>query len=66
MRLLIFVVSASALAASVADAQSLQIHGVTGYLSEYDLSASVSGEISKGIERIARPVEHQTRWSVHT
>ena len=52
MRLLIFVVSVSALAASVADAQSLQIHGVTGYLSEYDLSASVSGEISKGIERL--------------
>ena len=56
MRLLIFVVSASALAASVADAQSLQIHGVTGYLSEYDLSASVSGEISKGIERLYGPL----------
>ena len=50
MRCLIFVVSVSALAGSADDARSLQIHGVTGYLSEYDLSASVSGEASKGIE----------------
>ena len=56
MRLLIFVVSVSALAASAADARSLQIHGVTGYLSEYDLSASVSGEASKGIEELSGPL----------
>ena len=56
MRLLIFVVAVSALAASVADARSLQIHGVTGYLSEYDLSASVSGEASKGIEELSGPL----------
>ena len=46
MRWLIFAVSVSALAASAAVAQSMQIHGVTGYLSEYDLSADVSGEAS--------------------
>src|SRR5271166_4984486 len=56
MRLLIFVVSVSALAASAADARSLQIHGVTGYLSEYDLSASVSGEDSKGKEELSGPL----------
>ena len=56
MRLLIFVVSVSALAASAAEARSLQIHGVTGYLSEYDLSASVSGEASKGTEKLSGPL----------
>jgi hypothetical protein len=56
IRLLIFVVSMSALAASAADSRSLQIHGVTGYLSEYDLSASVSGEASKGIEELSGPL----------
>ena len=56
MRFLIFVVSASALGAPAVDARSLQIHGVTGYLSEYDLSASVSGEASKGIEELSGPL----------
>jgi hypothetical protein len=56
MKLLIFVVSASALGASAVDARSLQIHGVTGYLSEYDLGASVSGEASKGIEELSGPL----------
>jgi hypothetical protein len=56
MRLLIFVVSVSALAGSAVDARSLQIHGVTGYLSEYDLSASVSDEASKGIDELSGPL----------
>jgi hypothetical protein len=56
MRLLIFVVSVSAFSASAADARSLQIHGVTEYFSEYDLSASVSGEASKGIEELSGPL----------
>ena len=56
MRSLIFLVSVSALAASAADARSLQIHGVTGYLSEYDLSANVSGEASNGIEELSGPL----------
>jgi hypothetical protein len=56
MRLLIFVVSASALGAPAVDARSLQIHGVTGYLSEYDLSANVSGETSKRIEELSGPL----------
>ena len=29
---------------------------MTGYLSEYDLSASVSGEASKGIEELSGPL----------
>jgi len=56
MRLLIFLVSVSALTASAANARSLQIHGVTGYLSEYELSASVSGEPSKGREELSGPL----------
>jgi hypothetical protein len=56
MRLLIFVASVSALAASAVEARSLQIHGVTGCLSEYDLSASVSGEASNGIEKLSGPL----------
>jgi hypothetical protein len=55
MRLLVLVVSVGGLAAPAA-AQSLQIHGVTGYLSEYDLSASVSGEASSGIEQLSGPL----------
>ena len=53
MRLLIFVVPLSALAASAAEAESLRIHGVTGYLSEYDLSATVSGEATRGIAELS-------------
>jgi hypothetical protein len=57
MRLLILVVSTSVLAGgSTADARSLQIHGVTGYLSEYDLSASVSSDASEGIEELSGPL----------
>ena|SRR5208283_1219517 len=56
MRSFIFFVSVSALTASAADARALQIHGVTGYLSEYDLSASVSGKPSKGIEELSGPL----------
>ena len=56
MRLLVFVASAAALFASAADARSLQIHGVTGYLSEYDLSANVSGEASSGTEELSGPL----------
>jgi hypothetical protein len=52
MKLLVLVVAVGALA-TPADAQSLQIRGVTGYLSEYDLSASVSGEASRGIEELS-------------
>ncbi len=56
MRLLIFAVSVSALAGSAAVAQSMQIHGVTGYLSEYDLSAVVSGEASSGMHDLSGPL----------
>jgi len=56
MRLLILVVSTTVLAGSTADARSLQIHGVTGYLSEYDLSASVSSDASEGIEELSGPL----------
>ena len=56
MRLLIFAVSVSALAGSGAVAQSMQIHGVTGYLSEYDLSAVVSGEASSGMQDLSGPL----------
>ena len=56
MRWLIFAVSVSALAASAAVAQSMQIHGVTGYLSEYDLSAVVSGEAASGMQELSGPL----------
>ena len=56
MRLLILVVSTTLLAGSTADARSLQIHGLTGYLSEYDLSASVSSDASEGIEELSGPL----------
>jgi hypothetical protein len=56
MRLLILVVSSTVLAGTTADARSLQIHGVTGYLSEYDLSASVSSDASEGIEEFSGPL----------
>ena len=55
MRLLILVVSTSMLA-STAAARSLQIHGVTGYLSEYDLRASVSSDASEGTEELSGPL----------
>ncbi len=57
MRWLIFAVSVSALAASAAVAQSMQIHGVTGYLGEYDLSADVSGEASSGMQELSGPLK---------
>ena len=56
MRLLILVVSTTMLAGSTAHARSLQIHGVTGYLSEYDLSASVSSDASEGVEELSGPL----------
>ena len=56
MRLLILVVSTTMLAGSTAAARSLQVHGVTGYLSEYDLSASVSSDASEGIEELSGPL----------
>jgi hypothetical protein len=57
MRSLIFIISASTLAASAADARSLQILGVTGYLSEYELSGSVSGDsASRGLEELSGPL----------
>ncbi|MGO8799441.1 MAG: hypothetical protein ACLQE9_11595 [Roseiarcus sp.] len=55
MKLLALVVSVGALAAT-ADARSLQIHGVTGFLSEYELTASVSGEASSGVEELSGPL----------
>ncbi len=60
MRLLVFLVFVSALAAPSADARSLQIHGVTGYLSEYDLSANVSGGTLNRREELSGPlnIEH--------
>jgi hypothetical protein len=57
IRLLIVVVSVSSFAAWAADARSLQIHGVTGYLSEYDLSANVSGDASNGVEELSGPLK---------
>ena len=57
MRWLIFAVSVSALAASAAVAQSMQIQGVTGYLGEYDLSADVSGEASSGMQELSGPLK---------
>src|SRR5260370_36499446 len=55
MKLLVFLIAVGALA-TPADARSLQIHGVTGFLSEYELSASVSGEASVGIEELSGPL----------
>jgi hypothetical protein len=56
VRLLLVVVGVSSLAAAAADGKSLQIRGVTGYLSEYELSGSVSGEASNGIEELSGPL----------
>ena len=56
MRLLILVVSTTMLAGSTADVRSLRIHGVTGYLSEYDLTASVSSDASEGLEELSGPL----------
>ncbi|MGP0092795.1 MAG: hypothetical protein ACLPKB_23070 [Xanthobacteraceae bacterium] len=57
MRLLVIVVGVSALAAAAAaDERFLQVHGVTGYLSEYELSGSVSGMASNGVEELSGPL----------
>ena len=48
MRLLVSVVCAGAFVAPSALARSLQIQGVTGYLSEYELTADVSGQLAAG------------------
>ena len=45
MRLFVLV-GCGALVTSAAAAESLQIQGVTGFLSEYEMSASVSGQSS--------------------
>jgi hypothetical protein len=47
MRPSLVLVALSALAAS-ANAQSLEIHGKTGYMGEYELSSTVSRQISNG------------------
>jgi len=61
MRLLILVVSTTMLAGSMADGRSLQIHGVSRYVSEYELSASVSSDASEGIEELSGPLTKATR-----
>ena len=48
MRLLVLAVCAGALMVPAAAARSLQIQGVTGYLSEYELTANVSGQLADG------------------
>jgi hypothetical protein len=47
---------ASVVAGSTADARSLQISGVTGYISDYQLSASVSSDTSGGVEALSGPL----------
>jgi hypothetical protein len=57
MRLLALVVCAGALVAPAAAARSLQIHGVTGYLSEYELTANVTGQLTDGAtEELSGPL----------
>ena len=48
MRLLVPTLSAAILIASPALAQTVQIHGVAGYLSEYELSADLSRQSARG------------------
>lgn len=53
MRLFVLV-GCGALVTPAAAAESLQIQGVTGFLSEYELSASVSGQSSNwGTEELS-------------
>jgi hypothetical protein len=57
MRLLVSVVCAAALVAPSALARSLQIQGVAGYLSEYELTANVSGPLADGgTEELSGPL----------
>jgi hypothetical protein len=57
MRLLVLTVCAGALVAPAAAARSLQIQGVTGYLSEYELTANVSGQLAdSGTEELSGPL----------
>lgn len=57
MKLLVLMVCAGALVSPPALARSLQIEGVTGYLSEYELSADVSGQLADGgIEDLSGPL----------
>ena len=57
MKLLVLMVCGGALVSPPGFARSLQIQGVTGYLSEYELSAEVSGQLAdRGIEVLSGPL----------
>ena len=57
MKLLLLMVCGGALVSPPGFARSLQIQGVTGYLSEYELSAEVSGQLAdRGIEVLSGPL----------
>jgi hypothetical protein len=55
MRVIILIASVVALV-TTASARSLEIHGVTGYLSEFELSATVSERVLNGTEELSGPL----------
>jgi hypothetical protein len=56
VRALAMCVAAGALAAPVHAQSALQLHGKTGYLGEYELSATVSEQISNGKTEFSGPL----------
>jgi hypothetical protein len=59
MKLLVLTICAGVLIAPSALAQTLQIRGVAGYLSEYELTADVSGQLAdEGGEVLSGPLPH--------
>jgi hypothetical protein len=55
MRPLLLLAASSALLAPTG-AQSLQVYGTSGYLSEYELSASVSEQVADGKKEFSGPL----------
>jgi hypothetical protein len=43
----------------------LQIHGVTGYVGDYELSGSFSERVSKRQKGILRSIDREARWPLH-
>ena len=64
MRAFVLVPVLSALAIP-ARAQSMQIYGKTGYLGEYELSSTVSEQVSNGTKRIFGAVGCEACRLVH-
>ena len=57
LKLLVLTICAGALIAPSALAQTLQVQGVAGYLSEYELTADVSGQLAdKGWKELSGPL----------